>query len=153
MVFWQLMQPWLAKNCTIILRHKSLYLLREALRLAATAPSSLRIETTLPSEWCTHYWVTLEETMQHIAHIYPRMLQSNFHSDLNPHTLCLKSCLIFSLTAEIKLHTLPEFIRVESRQRALSLITDVTTLIQYLKDEDYTMLEPMLGVGIHSIMR
>ena len=136
------------------MRCKSMTLLREAMRLsqkraeAAVATSSTgRIleHTALPAEWFTQYWETLEDVTSHVALLYPQMLQASLCADPQ-HALCLKVCIIIVLTAQVELHRMPGTYHSESRQKALNVILDVIGLTKGLKDEDYAMLEPILGV-------
>ncbi|EKM51825.1 uncharacterized protein PHACADRAFT_101816, partial [Phanerochaete carnosa HHB-10118-sp] len=146
-----LSQPWFATHSAVALRCKSLLLLREAMRLSrirasAASKSSERLETALPLEWYTQYWEMLEDTWRHIALLYPQMLQSSLYPDLEQHTLCLKTCLIVSLSAQIEMHNMPSFFHLESRQKALSTAIEVIGLTKGWKEEDYAMLEPTLGI-------
>lgn len=146
------MQPWLARHSAIVMRCKSIWILREAMRLsqiraaaASESKSSTRLETALPMEWYTQYWETLEDAAQHVAVLYPQMLQASLYSDLQQ-TLCLKVCIIVALAAQIELHRMPGYYHIESRQRAMCVIVEVIRLIRGLKEEDYALLEPTLGV-------
>ncbi|KIP05150.1 hypothetical protein PHLGIDRAFT_164927 [Phlebiopsis gigantea 11061_1 CR5-6] len=146
-----IMQPWLARHSAIVMRCKSIWILREAMRLsqiraaaASESKSSARLETALPVEWYTQYWETLEDAAQHVAVLYPQMLQASL-TDFQQ-TLCLKVCIIVALAAQIELHRMPGYYHVESRQRAMCVIVEVIRLIRGLKEEDYALLEPTLGI-------
>ncbi|EKM55428.1 uncharacterized protein PHACADRAFT_161409 [Phanerochaete carnosa HHB-10118-sp] len=147
------MQPWLAKHSIVLMRCKSLILFREAMGLsqiradtaAATSAGPVIEHTALPSEWYTRYWETLEEVTSHVALLYPQMLQASLCSDPQ-HALCLKVCLIIALAAQVDLHRMPGTYHLESRQKVLSVILDVIGLTKSLKDEDYAMLEPIIGI-------
>lgn len=145
------MQPWLARNSVLVARCKSISLLRDAMRLShirATASANkttVHIETALPMEWYTQYWETLEDAAQHVAVLYPQMLQASLYDDVQ-HALCLKVCIIVALAAQIELHRMPGYYHAESRQKALTTILEVISLTRGLRQEDYAMLEPTLGV-------
>lgn len=145
------MQPWLARHSAIIMRCKSISLLRDAMHLSqirsasSDSKSSVRLETALPMEWYTQYWETLEDAAQHVAMLYPQMLQASLYAD-DQHTLCLKVCIVVALTAQIELHRMPGYYHAESRQKAMCVIVEVIRLLKGLKEEEYDMLEPTLGV-------
>ena len=147
------MHPWLVHHSAIIMRCKSICLLLEAMRLSqirakisSESKSCAALETALPMEWYTQYWATLEGTTQHVALLYPQMLQASLYPDPQ-HTLCLKICIIVSLAAQIELHRMPGTYHAESRQKSMCVIVEVIRLLRGLKEEDYAMLEPTLGVS------
>lgn len=128
-------------------------LLEEAMRLSgvradAMARSTSRsvLQHALPPEWYTQYWETLEDTSQHIALLYPQMLQASLCADPR-NGLCLKVCIIIALSAQVELHRMPGSYHAESRQKLSSVILEVITLTKGLKEEDYVLLEPILGVS------
>ncbi|GJE95122.1 hypothetical protein PsYK624_113030 [Phanerochaete sordida] len=148
------MQPWLAKHSVVLMRSKSMMLLVEALRLsqlraaaaAVALPAGRAIEDIpLPAGWYTQYWETLEEVTSHAALLYPQMLQASLCLDPQ-HALGLKVGLLIVLAAEVELHRLPGTHHSESRQKALCVILDVIGLAKGLKDEDYALLDPVLGL-------
>lgn len=118
------------------------------MRAEALAKSSTRIleHSALPPEWYTQYWETLEDVAMHVALLYPQMLQATLCADPR-HGLCLKVGLIIALAAQVELHRMPGTYHSESRQKSLSVILEVISLTKGLKDEDYVMLEPILGVS------
>jgi hypothetical protein len=119
---------------------------RTRLEAMSTAPTHPLDPTLLPPAWYTTYWEVLEDISQHIALVYPQMLQSSLCADFI-HAVCLKSCAICSQTAQIELLRIPSHYHPESRQKTLSLILDVIGLAKGLQEEDYCMLDPLLGVG------
>ncbi|EKM53711.1 uncharacterized protein PHACADRAFT_125635, partial [Phanerochaete carnosa HHB-10118-sp] len=147
------MQPWLAKHSIVLMRCKSLVLLREAMQLsrmraettAATSSGGIIEHTALSSEWHTQYWETIEEVTSHVAVLYPQMLQTSLYSDPE-HALSLKVCIIIALAAQVELHRMPGTYHMESRQKALSVVLEVIGLTKSLKDDDYAMLESVLGL-------
>ncbi|KIP09139.1 hypothetical protein PHLGIDRAFT_347915 [Phlebiopsis gigantea 11061_1 CR5-6] len=145
-------QPWLSKRSVVIMRCKSIILLQDCMRLSrmradAMLGSTSRIleHTALPPEWYTQYWETLEDVTQHVALLYPQMLQASLCADPR-HGLCLKVCIIVALAAQVELHRMPGSYHAESRQKSLSAILEVITLTKGLKGDDYDMLEPILGI-------
>lgn len=152
------MQPWLCRNSVVVMRCKSIILLSESMRLSRVraeviASSASRIlDHTLPPEWHTQYWDMLEDVSQHVALLYPRMLQASLCADLR-NGLCLKVCLIIALAAQVELHRMPGSYHDESRQKTLSVILEVISLAKGLKDDDYALLEPILGVSEYPILQ
>lgn len=149
-----IMQPWLTKHSVVLMRCKSMMLLVDALRLsqmrAQAAPATLSLsrpieQTPLPSEWYTQYWESLEEITSHIALLYPQMLQASLCADPQQ-ALGLKVALILGLSAQVELHRMPGTQHSESRQKSLCVILDIIGLAKGLKDEDYPMLDPILGL-------
>ena len=119
------------------------------MRADAMLRSTSRIleHTALPPEWYTQYWEALEDVTQHVALLYPQMLQASLCADPRD-GLCLKVCIIVALAAQVELHRMPGTYHAESRQKSLSVILEVISLTKGLKGEDYDMLEPILGVRL-----
>lgn len=149
------MQPWLANRSIMLMRCKSLVLLKEVMQLtqmhaeatATTSSGGIIENTALSSEWRTRYWEAVEEITSHIAVIYPQMLQTSLSSD-HERALSLKVCIIISLTAQVELHRIFRMYHMDSRQKAVSVILEIIGLTKTLKDDDYTMLSSVLGVRI-----
>ena len=153
------MQPWLAKHCLITMRARSVYFLQQALRLSRIRTESasntmLRQSdyTALTPDWYTQYWETLEEVSMHVAILSPQMLKSTLCADPR-HGVGLKVCMMIALAAELELHRLPATYHSESRQRVIDVVLEIVGLTKGFKDEDYVLLDPILGVSHCCVQR
>lgn len=73
------------------------------------------------------------------------MLKSSLCTDPTQ-AVTLKVCLMVALAAQLELHRLPGFYHPESRQKVVDIICEIVGLTKGIKDEDSSLLDPILGV-------
>lgn len=149
----QLMQPWMARHCVVTMRARSVYFLQQALRLSrirteTASKSMFRTSdyTALSPDWYTQYWDTLEEVSQHVSILVPQMLKSTLCADPR-HGVSLKVCMMIAMAAQVELHRLPATYHSESRQKVVDTVLEIVGLTKGFKDEDFVLLDPILGVS------
>lgn len=135
------------------MRARSAYFLEQALRLShvqtESASKLLQLDyPTLQSDWYTQYWETLDELSQHVALLTPQMLKSTLCADLK-HGASLKVCMMIAMAAQIELHRLPAAYHAESRQKVLDVVLEIVGLSKGLTEDEYDLLDPILGVSGH----
>ena len=69
------------------------------------------------------------------------------------HGVGLKVCMMIALAAELELHRLPATYHAESRQRVIDVVLEIVGLTKGFKDEDYVLLDPILGVSHRCVQR
>ncbi len=136
------------------MRARSVYFLQQALRLSrirteTASKTMLRTSdyTALPPEWYSQYWDTLEEVSQHVSLLVPQMLKSTLCADPR-HGVSLKVCIMIALAAMVELHRLPATYHAESRQKVVDVVMEIVGLTRGFKEEDFVLLDPILGVSI-----
>lgn len=133
--------------------------MEQAFRLAAVrvtgvspTPATSQPSTHIgPSQsWYKEYWELLEEITQHLAAATTLMLKATIAADRHYGTT-LKVCLIVSMAAQIELHRLSASHHLESRQKCIDVIQELVGLTEGIKDDDYVLLDPILGVSMSSL--
>ena len=151
----QLYYPFLAKTNTTYIRARSLlYLIRvhelvthwESIN--AATPSGM-FSAARPA-WFNTYWPLLEDITASTSHIDGEMLKASFYGE-RERAVALKFSLVTMLSAKAQLHWLVHRTHAESAQRALDTVMEVVSVTKTFKDNDFFLLDPLLGVrNIHS---
>ena len=141
----------MAKNSVVSMRARSVYFLYQALRLSRMrmeAAYETRFQTSdyevLSSDWFAKYWETLEDATAHVAILSPQMLKTSLSVD--PRAVPSKVCMIIAMAAQLELyrHLAPG--HVDTRNKLLNVVCEIVDLTKGFKDEDFVMLDPVLGV-------
>lgn len=145
----QFFQPWLSKHSAIVTRCRSVHFLQKALQLSASAPVAGLALGLEQDEWYEKYWATLEDITHNVSAVSTEMLKASLCGD-TPQSVSLKVCLIIFLSAQLELHRLPGLYHEDSRQRVVDGVSEIVGLTRGFKDEESSLLCPMLGVSNHS---
>ncbi|KAI8998698.1 hypothetical protein BD414DRAFT_575203 [Trametes punicea] len=142
--------PFLAKTNVVYLRTRSLLLLirttelsRQWAELSATAHGGI-FAPGRPA-WFEQYWPLLAEVSAHVATIESEMLKSTFYGD-RAHGIALKFSLVVALSSKAELHWLLRRDHPESMQRSLDVVMEVVGVTRSFKDNDFVLLDPLLGL-------
>ncbi|KAI0818601.1 hypothetical protein BC629DRAFT_1587955 [Irpex lacteus] len=138
-------QPWLSKHSAIVTRCRSVHFLQKALQLSASAPVAGLALGLEQDEWYEKYWATLEDITHNVSAVSTEMLKASLCGD-TPQSVSLKVCLIIFLSAQLELHRLPGLYHEDSRQRVVDGVSEIVGLTRGFKDEESSLLCPMLGV-------
>ncbi|RDX56839.1 hypothetical protein OH76DRAFT_1395982 [Lentinus brumalis] len=142
--------PFLAKTNTTYIRARSLlYLIRvhelvthwESIN--AATPTGM-FSGARPA-WFNAYWPLLEEITSSCSHIDGEMLKASFYGE-RPRAIALKFSLVVMLSAKAQLHWLVHRTHDDSAQRALDTVMEVVSVTKTFKDNDFFLLDPLLGV-------
>jgi hypothetical protein len=126
------------------MRCRGIYFLQQALALSASASSTGQLGNT--PDWYEQYWEVLEEISYFVAGLTTEMLKASMSND-SRQAVALKVCLIISLSAQLELHRLLSSYHPESRQKAVDGISEIVGLTRGFKEEDSSLLDPILGVS------
>ncbi|KAI0637040.1 hypothetical protein C8Q77DRAFT_1051446 [Trametes polyzona] len=142
--------PYIAKTNVVYLRARSLLLLvrtRDAAREWAELAASAHGGIFAPGRpaWFARYWPLLEEVSAHAAAVEGEMLRATFAGD-RAHGVALKFSLVVALASKAELHWLVHRDHPESMQRALDTVMEVVGITRGFKDNDFILLDPLLGV-------
>ena len=141
-----------AKTNLIYLRTRSLLLLLRVHDLSAewaaisSAGHGAMFSPARP-EWFKAYWPQLEQLTSHIANLESEMLKATFYAEREV-SVALKFCLVVSLSAKAQMHWLLHRDHEESAQRALDIVMEVVTVTRTIKDNEFLLLDPLLGVSV-----
>ncbi|KAI0781008.1 hypothetical protein BD413DRAFT_608208 [Trametes elegans] len=145
-----ILYPYIAKTNVVYLRARSLLLLiatraavREWHELAAGAHGGV-FAPGRPA-WFERYWALLEEVSAHAAAVETEALKATFYGD-RAHGVALKFSLVVALASKAELHWLVHRDHPESMQRALDVVMEVVGITRGFKDNDFILLDPLLGV-------
>ena len=95
--------------------------------------------------WFEHYWPLLDEVSAHAAIVEAEMLKATFYGD-RAHGVALKFSLVVALASKAELHWLVHRDHPESMQRSLDVVMEVVGITRSFKDNDFILLDPLLGV-------
>ncbi|KAI0721714.1 hypothetical protein C8T65DRAFT_630977 [Cerioporus squamosus] len=142
--------PFLAKTNTTYIRARSLLYLIRVHELVTrwehinTATPRGMFSAARPA-WFHDYWPLLEEVTSSASHIDGEMLKASFNGE-RPRAIALKFSLVIMLSAKAQLHWLVHRTHDESAQRALDTVMEVVSVTKTFKDNDFFLLDPLLGV-------
>lgn len=143
-----------AKTNLIYLRTRSLLLLLRVHDISAEwqqITQSMHGGMFAPQrpEWFNVYWPLLEQLTGHASNLDSEMLKASF---FNERELCvaLKFCLVVTLSAKAQMHWLLHRDHEESAQRALDVVMEVVTVTRTIKDNEFLLLDPLLGVSVRT---
>ncbi|KAH9946172.1 uncharacterized protein BXZ73DRAFT_86353 [Epithele typhae] len=143
--------PTFAKSNLIYLRTASLlYLLRVSELTAewsAFPADSVRgvFHANRPA-WFERYWPLLEELGGHVSNLEHEMLKATFYAEREL-SIALKFSIVVALSAKAQMHWLLHRDHEESAQRALDVVMEVITVTRTFKDNEFLLLDPLLGVS------
>ncbi|KAI0646986.1 hypothetical protein C8Q79DRAFT_1009139 [Trametes meyenii] len=145
-----LFYPYIAKTNIVYLRARSLLLLVRTKELAhewAALSASAHGGVFAPGRpaWFARYWPLLEEVSAHAAGLEGEMLKATFYGD-RAHGVALKFSAVVSLSSKAELHWLVHRDHPESMQRALDVVMEVVGITRSFKDNDFILLDPLLGI-------
>ncbi len=148
----QLYYPFLATTNLAYIRTRSLLLFIRVRDLAAACArtNALVDLVCLPAQrgpWFEQYWSLLEELSAHATGVEGEMLKATFYSE-HERAVALKFCLVIALAGKAQLHWLPHAHHAESAQRALDVVFEIVNVTRTFKDNEFLMLDPLLGVGL-----
>lgn len=143
-----------AKTNVIYLRTRSLFLLLRVHDIssswnAITASAHGGMFMPARNEWFKAYWPLLEQLTTHVANVENEMLKATFYPEREL-AIALKFCLVVSLSAKAQMHWLLHRDHEESAQRALDVVMEVVTVTRTIKDNEFLLLDPLLGVSSDS---
>ncbi|KAI0336461.1 hypothetical protein GY45DRAFT_1342024 [Cubamyces sp. BRFM 1775] len=144
-----IMYPYLAKTNVVYLRARSLLLLVRARNLASqwanlsTLPHGGIYSPARPA-WFEQYWPLLDEVSSHATAVEAEMLKATFYGD-RAHGVALKFSLVVALATKAELHWLVHRDHPESMQRSLDVVMEVVGITRSFKDNDFILLDPLLG--------
>ncbi|KAI0831235.1 hypothetical protein BC628DRAFT_1352865 [Trametes gibbosa] len=152
-----LFHPYIAKTNVVYLRARSLLLLvrtRDAAREWAELSASAHGGIFAPGRpaWFERYWPLLEEVSTHVTAVEAEMLRATFYGD-RAHGVALKFSLVVALASKAELHWLVHRAHPESMQRSLDTVMEVVGITRSFKDNDFILLDPLLGVCWSMIAR
>lgn len=102
----------------------------------------------LSSDRYKQYWNTLEDATEHVAILEPQMLKATINTDPDPRQgVSIKVCMIIGMAAKLELHRHPAPQHTDSRKKMLDIVLEIVRLTKDFKDEDFMMLDPVLGVS------
>ncbi|KAI0362018.1 hypothetical protein OH77DRAFT_1416218 [Trametes cingulata] len=142
--------PLLAKTNVVYLRARSLLLLirtKQASLEWAALSSTAHGGVFAPGRpaWFERYWPLLEEVSAHATAIEAETLRATFYGD-RAHGVALKFSLVVALASKAELHWLLHRDHPESMQRALDTVMEVVGITRSFKDNDFILLDPLLGL-------
>ena len=112
-----------------------------------TASAHNGIFSASRTELIKHYWPLLENLTTHGANLENEMLKATFYEEREL-SVALKFCLVVSLSAKAQMHWLLHRDHEESAQRALDIVMEVVTVTRTIKDNEFLLLDPLLGVSV-----
>ena len=95
--------------------------------------------------WFDQYWPLLEDITASSSHIDNEMLKASFDGE-RERAVALKFSLVAMLSAKAQLHWLVHRTHLESAHRALTTVMQVVSVTKTFKDNDFFLLDPLLGV-------
>ncbi|EIW60448.1 uncharacterized protein TRAVEDRAFT_45698, partial [Trametes versicolor FP-101664 SS1] len=143
-----LFYPFIAKTNVVYLRARSLLLLvrtRDAAREWAELGAHGGLFAPARPAWFERYWPLLEEVSAHATTVEAEMLKATFYGD-RAHGVALKFTLVVALASKAELHWLVHRDHPESMQRSLDTVMEVVGITRGFKDNDFILLDPLLGV-------
>ncbi|KAH9901317.1 hypothetical protein C8Q73DRAFT_677464 [Cubamyces lactineus] len=137
--------PYLAKTNVVYLRARSLLLLVRTRNLAQEWATHQGVFAPGRPAWFERYWPLLEEVSAHAAAVEAEMLKATFYGD-RAHGVALKFSLVVALASKAELHWLVHRDHPESMQRSLDVVMEVVGITRSFKDNDFILLDPLLGL-------
>ncbi|KAI9064366.1 hypothetical protein FKP32DRAFT_1626402 [Trametes sanguinea] len=142
-----LVYPYLAKTNIVYLRARSLLLLIRTTELSRQWAELSAGGIFVPGRqaWFSQYWALLEEVSAHAANVEAEMLKATFNGD-RAHGVALKFSQVVALSSKAELHWLVHRDHPESMQRSLDVVMEVVGITRSFKDNDFILLDPLLGL-------
>lgn len=101
--------------------------------------------------WFEQYWPLLEELSAHATSVEGEMLKATFYGE-RERAVALKFCLVITLAGKAQLHWLPHAHHAENAQRALDVVFEIVNVTRTFKDNDFLLLDPLLGVRAAQVL-